>query len=77
MTDTRTKVRTALENLSNAANKPGQFFSSWISAARVAAEAGVSVTTARKYLDELAGCRGYAKRRFPHGDLGYRCYKDA
>lgn len=72
----RAKVTEALRALSSEGRaRPGlaaPLFSSWASAADVAKRAGVSITTARRYLDQLAMCQGYAKHRFARGAYGYR-----
>ena len=76
----RGQVREALQALSREGTerlgRAAGLFSSWVSATAVAERAGVSVTTARRYLDELAGCRGYARHRFKWGGHGYRHYAD-
>lgn len=63
-------VNTALIELS-AENTNIGIFQIWIEAKTVAARAGVSQTTARRYLDELATFRGYERRRI-RGTYGYR-----
>jgi len=68
----RDRVIKALEKLCASKPSPGQIlFSIHFSAADVAEEAGVSVTTARNYLNRLSMCRGY-RRTFIRGTYGYR-----
>ena len=72
------KVRQALQDLCNEAPSPGQIlFRVNFSAQAVAERAGCSVTTARKYLDQLSWCRGYSRHRFPGGAYGYRFTQEA
>ena len=64
-------VRTALQDLCKKDDSI-VFFRVYYSAANVAAQAGCSVTTARKYLERLAMCRDYSRFRFSNGTYGYR-----
>lgn len=68
---TQVKCYNALEELCRAdRDRPGAgLFIRWHSAAEVAEKAGVSPSTARKYLDRLSNVQ---RHRFPYGDKGYR-----
>lgn len=69
--DKRKAVYDALDALSK--GNPGNgLFKPHFSAATVAERALCSVTTARKYLEELSRCRGYSRYRFRDGLIGYR-----
>ena len=66
-------TRQALQDLCAEAAKPGEIlFRISFTAAQVAQKAGVSESTARKWLNGLARCRDYSSRRFPGGTIGYR-----
>jgi predicted ArsR family transcriptional regulator len=57
--------------LSAAAPNDG-LFRHWFTAKRVAKEAGVSIATARKHLDDLSICAGFERKQFPGAGFGYR-----
>lgn len=70
------KVRQALHDLRDANADVPKLFSVWHTAKRVAEKAGCSESTARKYCEQLARCRGYARHRFVGGTYGYRKLED-
>jgi hypothetical protein len=52
--------------------KASPLFTSWCRASDVAVRAGVSVSTAKKYLDQLVHYQGFERHRFQGGRHGYR-----
>lgn len=74
MTSVRAQISQTLKDLAEAEKaKPGYpLFRSWYTAGDIAKKVGCSDTTARKYLEALSDCRGFAKRRFGGNSYGYR-----
>lgn len=66
------KIRKALKELCSTSPSPGEIlFRINFSVASVAEKSGCSMTTTRKYLNELSRCRGYSRVKI-NGTYGYR-----
>ena len=63
------KVADALTVLSDTEGSAGPF-RIWFTAKRVAMEAGVSESTARRHLEDLSTYRGFERRKI-RGSIGY------
>ena len=71
--NTATKISNAVEKLTVESEPSGSFFTYWASAKEVAKEAGVSETTARKYMEMFVRNRNLRKQKI-NGTAGYRPY---